>query len=128
MSPQLKRWLGCKSDRSRLWDTVELSQHEVNHLQISRLSRIRMGQHRVSGIHGINSPVFHPEPIVVEYDGLLDEARVALHEGMTDQSIFSGAKMFLWLCWLSCQGINPIAVYIRHCKSINGGGLTSTPQ
>lgn len=72
----------------------------------------------VSGIHGINSPILHDSPIIEEYDGILDEARVAIHEWLTRLSIFSSFKLIFWIFWLITQRINPIAVIIRHARSM----------
>lgn len=93
-----------------------LSYHDLYHLEVSCLERILMGKHMVSGIHGINSLVLHKDVIVEEYDALLDEARVALHEWLTHTSIFNTIKAIFWILWLITKRINPIAVIIRHLK------------
>ncbi|NJL10056.1 MAG: hypothetical protein HC908_07475, partial [Calothrix sp. SM1_7_51] len=73
----------------------------------------------VSGIHGINSPVLHDFPIIEEYDGILDEARVAIHEWLTRPSIFNTLKFIGWMFWLVTQKINPISVLISHIRVLN---------
>lgn len=88
--------------------------HDLYHLEVSCLERIQMGKHMVSGIHGINSPVFHDTLIVEEYDSLLDEARVALHEWLTRICIFNTIKAIFWMFWLITKGINPVSVLINH--------------
>lgn len=96
-----------------------LSYHDLYHLEVSCLERIQMGKYQVSGIHGINSPMFHDSPIVEEYDGLLDESRVAFHEWLTRISLFNTLKLIGWCFWLITQGINPIAVLVNHVKVLN---------
>ena len=93
-----------------------LEYHDLYHLEVACLERILIGEHKVSGIHGLNLPMFHDSPIVVEYGGLLDEVRVAFHEWLTLPSIFNTIKAISWMVWLVSQGINPIAVLIRHIK------------
>ncbi len=78
-----------------------------------------MGKYQVSGIHGINSPIFHDSPIIEEYDGLLDEARVAFHEWLTRASFFNTIKLIGWIFWLITQRINPIQVLINHLQVLN---------
>ena len=93
-----------------------LEYHDLYHLEVACLERILIGEHKVSGIHGLNLPMFHDSPIVVEYGGLLDEVRVAFHEWLTRPSIFNTIKAISWMVWLVSRGINPIAVLIRHIK------------
>ncbi len=97
---------------------VWLSYHDLYHLEVAQLERIRIGQDWVSGIHGINRRVFHASPIVEEYDSFRDEARVALHEALTRPSAFSVLKASCWLLLLLLEGINPLAVGLRHCQSL----------
>ncbi|KAB8335157.1 hypothetical protein SD80_002060 [Scytonema tolypothrichoides VB-61278] len=95
-----------------------INYHDLYHLEVSQLERIKIGKSWVSGIHGINSPVFHNSPIVEEYDGYLDEARIAIHEGLTRPSAFSLLKGLCWIILLILKGIDPLAVLIRHIKSM----------
>ncbi len=95
--------------------------HDLYHLEVSCLERIQMGQHMVSGIHGINCPLFHDFPITEQYDSSFDEARVAFHEWLTRTSLLNTIKVFLWINWLVFQGINPLAVIYRHYKTIHTG-------
>ena len=95
-----------------------LCNHDLYHLEISQLERIQIGKHMVSGIHGINSPVFHDLPITEEYESFLDEARVAFHEWLTRTSLINTLKAFLWSNWLIFKGINPFAVIYRHYKTL----------
>lgn len=121
-----KKLLGCISkdpvnfgdSQIYLYDDW-LCYHDLYHLEVSCLERIQMGKYQVSGIHGINSPVFHDSPIVEEYDALLDEARVAFHEWLTRTSFFNTLKLIGWFFWLIAQGINPIQVLISHLKVLN---------
>jgi hypothetical protein len=122
----LKKSLGCISkDRVKIGDTQInihndlLCNHDLYHLEVSCLPRIQMGKYQVSGIHGINSPIFHDTTIVEEYNGLLDEARVAFHEWLTRTSVFNTLKLIGWMLWLLIQGINPISVLINHFRVLN---------
>lgn len=122
---KFKRWIGCLS-----WDTViingqpllirgyEYNYHNLFHYEISLLERIQMGKDLVSGIHGFYAPMFHEKVIEPEYEGILDEARLTLHEWMTRTSLFSTLKAFNWMIFLVSAKINPLAVIIRHGKSL----------
>jgi hypothetical protein len=96
-----------------------LCHHDLYHLEVSCLPRIQMGKYQVSGIHGINASIFHDSPIIEEYDGLLDEARVAFHEWLTRTSFFNTIKLIGWSIWLITQGINPLQVLISHLQVLN---------
>lgn len=100
-----------------------LTLHDLLHIEVSSLERIQIGKNQVSGIHGINLPIFHDLPIQQEYDGNLDEARVALHEFLNLISIFSILKAIGWMIWLMSKGTNPIAVLIRHIKVMKAIGI-----
>lgn len=95
-----------------------ISYHDLYHLEVAQLERIQMGTSWVSGIHGINTPVFHNSPIVEEYESYLDEARIAIHEGLTRPCAFSFLKALCWMILLILKGINPLAVLLRHLKSM----------
>ena len=101
-----------------------LEYHDLYHLEVACLERIQIGKYMVSGIHGLNIPMFHESPIVEEYGGLLDEVRVAFHEWLTRPSIFNTIKAISWMGWLVSRGINPIAVLIRHIKVLKGREYT----
>lgn len=92
--------------------------HNLYHLEISRLDRILMGKDMVSGLGGFYSSMYHDEELPPEYDGVLDEARVAVHEAMTRPSIYSTLKLLRWCGWFIRQGMNPIAILYRHWKSL----------
>jgi hypothetical protein len=122
----LKKAIGCISkERVKFGNTYVninndlLCYHDLYHLEVSCLPRIQIGKHLVSGIHGIDSPFFHDSPIVPEYDGIFDEVRVAFHEWLTRPAFFNTFKIVSWMYWLVAQGINPIAVLIRHYRSLN---------
>lgn len=122
---KFKRWIGCLS-----WDTVlingkpleikgsEYNYHNLFHYEVSLLERIQIGKDLVSGIHGFYSPMFHEQVIEPEYEGILDEARLTIHEWITRTSLFSTIKAFNWMIFLASIKINPIAVVLRHGKSI----------
>ena len=127
----IRKILGCTSAKPiKLGDYLikvrghSLEYHDLYHLEVSCLERIQIGKHKVSGIHGINIPLFHDSPIVKEYSGLLDEVRVAFHEWLTRPSIFNTIKAISWMGWLVSRGINPIAVLIRHIKVLKGREYT----
>ncbi|MFM2061553.1 MAG: hypothetical protein RLZZ507_1223 [Cyanobacteriota bacterium] len=131
----IKKMLGCISkDRVKIGDNFIqihddwLCYHDLYHLEVSCLPRIKMGKHQVSGIHGINSPMFHDKYIIKEYDPLLDEARVAFHEWLTRTSFFNTLKLIAWSIWLIAQGINPIGVLFRHLQVLNRDILFYPPQ
>ncbi|MBF2067345.1 MAG: hypothetical protein IGS39_23445 [Calothrix sp. C42_A2020_038] len=93
-----------------------ITYHDLHHLEASYLDRVLIGRHMVSGIHGIDSDMFHDSPIVEEYDGLLDEVRVVFHEWVSRPSLFTTIKGLFWMFWLTLFGINSIAVLFRHMK------------
>jgi hypothetical protein len=97
---------------------VWIHYHDLYHLEVAQLDRIQMGNYWVSGVSGINGRVFHDAPIVEEYDSFLDEARIAIHESLTRPSAFSQLKLLCWIGLLLIQGINPLAVILRHVKSL----------
>ncbi len=92
--------------------------HNLYHFEMSRLERILIGKDMVSGIHGFYSHMFHDAPIEIEYDGVLDEACLAVHEWMTRPSFYNTFKLINWSTWLVSQGINPFAVIFRHARSL----------
>ena len=96
----------------------QINYHDFYHLEVSKLERIKIGKYMVSGIHGINSPYFHNEPITEEYDSALDEGRVAVHEWLVKTSLANTLKLLIWIIWFSLHRINPIAVIDRHHKSL----------
>jgi hypothetical protein len=92
--------------------------HNLYHLEISQLDRILMGKDMVSGLNGFYSPMYHDEEFEPEYDGVLDEARVAVHEWWTRPGIYNTLKMIRWSLWFIFAGMNPIAILYRHWKSL----------
>ena len=122
---KLKTALGCISKKPVIHKNklveirnIPLSHHDLYHLEVARLERIRIGHHLVSGVHGINARVFHEFPIVEEYDGIWDEVRITVHEFLSRTSFYNTVKAFFWINWLMFQGINPIAVVWRHYISL----------
>jgi hypothetical protein len=100
-----------------------LDYHDLYHMEVSCLERIQIGKFQVSGIHGINSPILHDAPIIEEYNGFLDEVRVAIHEWLTRTSVFTTFKLIAWMLWLIAQGMNPIGILIRHKRTLKGDNL-----
>lgn len=92
--------------------------HDLYHVEVSRLERIPMGKYMVSGIHGINSPIFHDSVIKEEYDANFDEARIAIHEWLTRTSLTNTFKLVLWIGWLLLNGVNPWKVILNHQKAL----------
>ena len=122
---KLKTALGCISkklvfdeDRVVTIGEIPLCQHDLYHLEVAQLERIQIGKYLVSGIHGINSSIFHELPIIEEYDGIFDEVRVAFHELMVKTSVYNTVKAIAWMGWLIFCGINPVAVIYRHYVSL----------
>ena len=122
---QLKKTLGCISiipikigNEHIQVKGVCIHYHDLYHLEVAQLERIRMGKYMVSGVHGLEVSVFHDSLKPQEYDGFLDEARIAIHEGLTRPTAFSIIKALCWMTLLMLQGINAFAVLIRHIKSM----------
>ena len=95
-----------------------LTHHDLLHYEISLLDRIAIGGDWVSGIHGIALAIFPDGPKRSEYDGLLDEARVAMHEWLTQPTLYNTCKLLNWFVWLPQQRINPFGTLFRHFLSI----------
>ncbi len=92
--------------------------HDLLHYEVSLLPRIFIGSVWVSGIHGICLPFFPVQPRASEYDGLLDELRVALHEWLTMPSVYNTFKLCNWFIWMMQNSINPCAALWRHYRSL----------
>jgi hypothetical protein len=125
LGPTIKKLIGCDSGDPLVIGGYPLivrnfwiSRHNLDHIEVSQFDRIRMGDAEVSGIHGFYSSMYHDEPIEAEYDGMLDEVRVFIHEGITRPSLASIAKLLYWMGWMIFQGINPVAVIARHISSL----------
>lgn len=125
ITPWFRKVLKCTSTKRVKIDNLYLKTknnyltiHDLYHLEVANLERIKMGKHWVSGVHGISIKLFHEFPPPAEYDGLLDEARIAYHEGLTRPSLFRTLKLISWMVWLMTQKTNPFAVLIRHQKSL----------
>ena len=125
LSPSVKRLIGGDSGDPltiggypivvrNFW----ISRHNLDHIEVSRLDRIQMGRDQVSGIHGFYSSMYHDDPIEPEYDGMLDEVRVFVHEGVTRPSLSSITKLLYWWVWMALRGINPILVSLRHISAL----------
>ena len=122
---KIKKVMGCLSYDTVIKDGKPLeikgyvyNYHNLFHYEISHLARIPIGKDQVSGIHGFYSPMFHDKSIEIEYDGILDEARVAIHEWLTRTSVFTTLKALNWMVWLASIGVNPIKVVVLHGKSL----------
>ena len=121
----LKKTLGCISlipikigNEHIKVKGVCIHYHDLYHFEVAQLERIQMGKYMVSGVHGLKVSLFHNSLKSEEYDGFLDEARIAIHEGLTRPTAFSIIKALCWMTLLALQGINSFAVLIRHIKSM----------
>ena len=101
-----------------VFDGRVFEHHDLLHYEISLLDRIVIGNDRVSGIHGLCLPIFPDGPTVPEYDGLLDEARVAIHEWLTQPTPYNTCKLLNWFVWFPQQQVNPFTVLYHHFLSI----------
>lgn len=125
ITPLIRKVLNCKSTKQVKVNGVylkrkdqELVYHDLYHLEVANLERIQIGRDMVSGIHGLNVYLFHDSLEAVEYEGILDEIRVAYHECLTRPSLYRTLKLASWMVWLMTKGINPFAVLIRHLNSL----------
>ena len=92
-----------------------LSFHDRTHLEVARLQRVEILGQAISGIDGICIPEFHNEKQIPNYDGLLDECRVGLHQWVSDplKPIFL-LRAGYWCGWLLLKGENPLRVVVDH--------------
>jgi hypothetical protein len=125
LRPSLKRLIGCDTGDPLVIGGYPLivrnfwiSRHNLDHIEVSQLDRILMGRDYVSGIHGFYSSMYHDSAIEPEYNGMLDEVRVFIHEAVTRPSVASLTKLLYWIIWMMGQGINPFAVIIRHITTL----------
>ena len=125
ISWKIKTILGCTSKKPVIHEgkivkirNMTLCYHDLYHLEVAQLERIHIGKYFVSGIHGINSSMFHELSIIAEYDGILDEVRVAFHELLVKTSVYNFFKAIAWMVWLAANGINPILVVWQHYVSL----------
>jgi hypothetical protein len=125
LGPTIKKLIGCDSGDPLVVGGYPLivrnfwiSRHNLDHIEIARLDRIQMGSAQVSGIHGFYSSMYHDEPIEAEYDGILDEVRVFIHEAVTRPSLASVTKLLYWMIWMATKRMNPVTVVLRHAESV----------
>jgi hypothetical protein len=93
---------------------------------VSLLEPIQIGADVVTGIHGICLSFLVDADIKPMYDGLLDEARVGIHEWFTRPSIYNTFKLVSWIIWFIRQGINPVVVITRHRRTLRTFEKTNT--
>jgi hypothetical protein len=127
LSEELRSRLGSISldpvqqDGQMAWVGIErehLCFHNLYHIEVSQLDRILIGNAWVSGMNGFSSPMFHAIPIMPEYDGVLDELRVAIHEWLTRPSFYNTGKLINWIVWMRRHGINPVTVIHNHYRTL----------
>jgi hypothetical protein len=100
-----------------------IHRHDLDHIDVSRLRPIRMGDALVNGIDGIPSklvPHFHPNDPKhqAQYDGNCDEYRVVIHEHQTNPSPASWVRLrFFQLKML--RTVNPFAATRAHRCSLS---------
>ena len=122
---QFKKTLGCISlipikvgNEHIKVKGVCIHYHDLYHFEVAQLERIQMGKHMVSGVDGLKVSLFHSSLKPQEYDGFLDEARIAIHEVLTRPTAFSTIKAFCWMILLALRVIYYFAVLIRHIHSM----------
>jgi hypothetical protein len=103
-----------------------LDHHDFLHYEVSLLEPIQIGEYWVTGIHGIALPFLVGADLESAYDGLLDEARVGIHEWLTRPSVYNTFKFLNWIIWLICQGINPFVVVMQHLRTLQTFRKTDT--
>ncbi len=126
-SEEFRSRLGCISldpvqqDGQMAWLGIErecLCFHNLYHIEVAQLDRILIDNAWVSGMNGFSSPMFHATPIMPEYDGNLDELRVAIHEWLTRPSVYNTGKLLNWMVWMLRHGLNPVTVIQRHDRTL----------
>lgn len=95
-----------------------MHEHDRAHVEVSKLQPILMGGDYVNGIDGIDLSIFHQNAHQAKYSGFLDEARVGIHQVFVCQKPIYFVRLVYWCLWLACQGINPVAVVIRHSRTL----------
>jgi len=90
------------------------------HCYVSTLPPMGMGGYQVTGIHGVDIPQFWGSTsITPSYPGLLDEARVGIHQFLSTPYVPSYQARYIHYClYLHRQGINPLVVTYHHWKSL----------
>lgn len=114
------RWRGLKEKVKKLPDPRKqkidgLALHDRLHLLIAQMAPIEIGGHWVDGISGLNIDFFnHPPNFIPQYDGVLDELRVAIHELIVIPSWISVVRYLEWCRIMLVSGINPVWVTYQH--------------
>ena len=98
----------------------DMNYHDGCHMELAQLPRIQILGENVSGIHGICIPEFGRENEIAEYDGNLDERRLALYQAMKTPAMWSIAKAVYACGALTLRGSNPLLVAIAQYKSMKG--------
>jgi hypothetical protein len=116
-------WVGLKEKikslpdpRKRDCDGIAL--HDRLHLLVARMDPIEIGGYWVDGISGLNIDYFnHPPNFVPQYDGILDELRVAIHELIVIPSWISIFRYLEWVRYMLVSGINPVRTTYQHYRA-----------
>ena len=95
-----------------------LSHHDICHLQISKTNSVLICGAWVTGISGVCIPEFGTQDDIPEYDGLLDECRVALYQLFKYPSVCGVVRGIYWCLWLTMKGENPIRVLTDQYESM----------
>lgn len=98
--------------------------HDIAHLKVAELDPIPMGKgHPVNGINGISSqvaPHFHPDKpdYRPQYNGLLDEYRVAIHQWQEKKSLISGVRLLFYMVAYRHLEKHPLKALKAHKKAV----------
>lgn len=87
-------------------------------MELSKLNSITICGHQVTGIRGVCIPEFGTEDNVPQYDGLLDECRVAFYQLLKYPSLCGIVRAGYWIGWLMKKGENPLRVLYHQWKSM----------
>ncbi len=91
-----------------------LSHHDRCHLEVAALPALPMGKDMITGIAGVCIPEFSNAHCTPQYDGLLDECRVAIHQALAYPSACGYVRLCSWCFWMVSRGINPISATLAH--------------
>ena len=95
-----------------------LSHHDISHMEISKTNPVLICGAWVTGIGGVCIPEFNTQGNQPQYDGLLDECRVAFYQVLKYPSVCGVVRGIYWSLWLMKKRENPIRVLIDQYKSM----------
>jgi hypothetical protein len=97
-----------------------LCHHDATHILVSTMPPVNIGGYQVTGINGVNVPMFHFDnsEFKEEYSGILDEARVAVEQFCASPARPSAAgRMAHYVILLKKYGIDACDVLKDHVKA-----------